>query len=91
MTKIKGSLCDIPVNEVYDNCKSLPRPAESNGLLIAKLKCNSDYRSHVLFEPVRPLFVENFLKFVKHHNHLYLDIQINMEKLPSNVLGFNNN
>ena len=90
LPKIKGSLCNIPVNEVYDNCKSLPRPADSNGLLIVKLKRKAEYRSHVLFEPVRPLFVESFLKFLKHHNHLYSDIQINMENLPSNVLDFNN-
>ena len=38
LPKIKGSLCNIPVNEVYDNCKSLPRPEDSNGLLIVKLK-----------------------------------------------------
>ena len=27
LPKIKGSLCNIPVIEVDDNCKSLPRPA----------------------------------------------------------------
>ena len=87
LPKIKGSLCNITV---YDNCKSLSRPADSNGLLLVKLKRKAEYRSHVLFEPVRPLFVESFLKFLKHHNHLYSDIQINMENLPSNVLDFNN-
>ena len=91
LPKIKGSLCNIPVNEVYDNCKSLPRPADSNGLLIVKFKCKAEYHTHALFEPVRPLFVENFLRFLKHHNHIYSDIQINMENLPSNVLDFNNN
>ena len=91
MPKIKDSLCNIPLNEVYDNCKSLPRPADSNSLLIIKLKCKAEYHTHVLFEPVRPLFVESFLRFLKHHNHLYSDMQINMENLPSNVLDFNNN
>ena len=88
LPKIKGILCNIPVNEVYNNCKSLPRPADSNGLLIVKLKRKAEYRSHVLFEPVRPLFVERFLKFLKHHNNFYSDIQINMENLPSNMLDF---
>ena len=37
LPKIKSSLCNIPVNKVYDNCKLLPRPADSNGLLIVKL------------------------------------------------------
>ena len=90
LPKIKGSLCNIPVNEVYDNCKSLPRPADSNGLLIVKLKCKVAYPSHFLFELVKPLFVESFLKFLKHHNHLYPDTQINMANFPSNVLDFNN-
>ena len=90
LPKIKGSLCNITVNEVYDNCKSLPRPEDSSGLLIVKLKRKAEYRSRVLSEPVRALFVKSVLKFLKHHNHLYSDIQINMENLPSNVLDFNN-
>ena len=52
LPKIKGSLCNIPVNEVYDNCISLPRPADSNGLLIVKLKPKVEYCSHALFETV---------------------------------------
>ena len=51
LPKIKGSLSNIPVIEVDDNCKSLPRPAYSNGLLIVKLKHKSQHPSHVLFEP----------------------------------------
>ena len=51
LPKIKGSLCNIPVIEVYDNCKSLPGPAYSNDLLIVKLKRKSQHPSHVLFEP----------------------------------------
>ena len=90
MPKIKGSLCNILVNEVYNNCKSLPRLAGSNGLLIVKLKRKTEYDSRVLFEQVRPLLVESFRKFLKHNNHLYSDIQINMGNLPSNVLDFNN-
>ena len=95
LPKIKGSLCNIPVNKVCDNCKSFPRPADSNGLLIVKLERKVEYRSHVLFEPVRPLFKVKLkffkLKFLKHHNHVYSDMQINMENCPSNVLDFNNN
>ena len=95
LPKIKGSLCNIPVNEVCDNCKSFPRPADSNGLLIVKLKRKAEYRSHVLFEPVRRLFKVKLkvlkLKFLKHHNHVYSDIRINMENCPLNVLDFNNN
>ena len=90
LPKIKGSLCNIPVNEVHDNYRSLPRPADSNGLLIVKLKRKAQYRSHVLFEPVRPVFVERFLKYLKNHSHLYSDIEINMDNLPSDLLDLNN-
>ena len=38
--KMKGSICNIPVTEVDVNCNTLARPADSNGLLILKLKCN---------------------------------------------------
>ena len=91
LPKIKVSLCNIPVNEVYDNCQSLPRPADSNGIVIVKLKRKAEFCNHVLFETVRPLFVESFLKFLKHYDHLYSATQINMENLPSNVLDFNYN
>ena len=60
LPKIKGSLCNIPVNEVYHNCKSLPRPADSNGLSIVKLKHKAEYRSHVLFEPVDHCLLKAF-------------------------------
>ena len=34
---IKGSICNIPVSEVDVNCNMLPRPVDSNGLIIVKL------------------------------------------------------
>ena len=90
LPKLKGSLCNIPVNEVYDNCRSLPRPADSNDLLIVKLKGKAQHCSHVLFEPVKPMFVEQFLKYLKNYNHLYSDIEINMDNLPLDLLDLNN-
>ena len=42
-TKMKGSICNIPVIEVDVNCNTSPRPADSNGLLIVKLKCKLEY------------------------------------------------
>ena len=36
--KIKVSICNIPVWEVDGDCNMLPRPADSNGLFIVKLK-----------------------------------------------------
>ena len=34
--KVKGSICNVPIH-VVDTCNSLPRSADSNGLLIVKL------------------------------------------------------
>ena len=65
--KIKGSICDIPVTEVNANCNTLPRPADSNGLLIVKLKLKLEYKSHVILEAVRAALVVQFLKFLKLH------------------------
>ena len=90
LPKTKRSLCNIPVNEVYDYCRSLPRPADSNGLLIVKLKHKAEYHSHVLSESVRPVFAKRFLKYLKNHNHLYSDIEINMDNLPLDLVDLNN-
>ena len=77
--------------KVYTNLEgSLPRPADSNDLLIVKLKRKVEYRSHVLFEPVRPVFVKRFLKYLKNHNYLYWDIEINMDNLALDLLDLNN-
>lgn len=37
-SKVKGSLCNIPIIEVFDTYKSLPKSAYSSGLVIVKLK-----------------------------------------------------
>ena len=36
--KVKGSICNILISEIDNNCNSLPRPADSNGVIIVKLK-----------------------------------------------------
>ena len=35
--KLKGALCNVPI-DVVDVCKPLSRPADSNGIVIVKLK-----------------------------------------------------
>ena len=44
----------------------------------------------MLIEPVRPVFVERFLKNLKNNNYLYSDIEINMDNLPLDFLDLNN-
>ena len=44
--KLKGALCNIPI-DVVDVGNTLPRPADSNGIIIVKLKGKLQYRGHV--------------------------------------------
>ena len=88
--KMKCSICNIPVAEVDVNCNALPRPADSNGLLIIKLKHKLEYKSHAIFEAVRPALVVQFLEFLKLHNHLYSDIEIDYNNIPVDMLGCHN-
>ena len=88
--KVKGNICNIPIAEIESNFKSLPRPADSNGIIVVKLKRKNEFRGHVLFEPVRPRFIESFLNYLKLNNHLYRDIKIVMENLPTGYPNLQN-
>ena len=55
--KIKGTIYNVLVEDAKTYCNTLPRPADSNGLVIVKLKRKIEYRGHVLFESVRPELV----------------------------------
>ena len=46
--KLKGSICNIPISEFGRNCMSLPRPTDSNGLIVFKMKRKAEYHSHIL-------------------------------------------
>ena len=65
----------------------LPRPADSNGLIIVKLNCKLEYKVHVVFETVMPDVVIQSLEFLRSHNDLYLDIEINPANIPADILG----
>ena len=43
-----------------------------------------------MFEPVRPEFVRSFLSYLKHNNHLYNSIDINLINIPQSMLQFGN-
>ena len=85
--KIKSSICNIPASKVDVNCNMLPRPADSNGLIIVMLKRKLEYKGHVVFEAVRPDVVIQFLEFLRSHNDLNLDTEINPANTPVDVLG----
>ena len=73
--------------EVDVNCNMLPRSADSNGLIIIKLKHKLEYKGHEVFEAVRPNVVIQFLEFLRSHNDLYSDMKINPANIPVDILG----
>ena len=70
--------CSIIPIDVVDVCNTPPRPADSNGIIIVKLKRKFQYRGHVCFESVRPNFMQNLL---------YHDTEIDL----GNISGFLHN
>ena len=80
--KLKGALCNVPI-DVVDICNTLPRPADSNGIVIVKLKRKLQYRGHVYFESVRPDIIFRLLQYLKLNNSLYHDIEIDVQNIPS--------
>ena len=85
-SKIKGSVCNVPIDN-NDLSSILPRPADSNGIVIVKLKRKLQYKGHVYFETVRPQFVYDFLCYLKTYNHLYSDVIINTGNISNNLLA----
>ena len=47
ITKIRGTICNVPIDRT-DISNTLPCESDSNGLVIATLKCKFDYRGHVI-------------------------------------------
>ena len=79
--KFKGAICNVSI-DIISTCNTLPHPADSNGLVILKLKRELEYQGHVYFEPVRPRFIFRILQFLKKENALYHDIDINLSNIP---------
>ena len=73
-------LCNVL--DVVSSCNALPRPADSNDLVIVKLENKLEYRGHVYFEPVPPRLTLRILQFLKKSNPLYHDIAINLSIIP---------
>ena len=78
--KLKGSICNVPI-DVEDVANTLPRSTNDNGFLIVKLKRKLEYRGHVVFEPIRPDFIQHILSYLKENNPLYHDIQIDVNNI----------
>ena len=88
--EVKGNICNTPITEIESNCKSLPRSADGNGIIVIKLKRKNEFRVHLLFEPVRLRIIKNFLNYLKLENHLYREFEIALENLPTGYPNFQN-
>ena len=86
MEKISGRICNIPI-DTTNVTNMLPQAADSNGVVIIKLNRKLycimviECHGHVLFEPVRPVFLKSILNYLKTNNHLYQDVVINTENI----------
>ena len=76
--KVKGAICNVPV-ECDNTCKVLPRPPDSSGIIMLKLKRKLQFRGHVYFQAVRPEVINVALNWLKLNNPLYHDITINIQ------------
>ena len=79
--KFKGAICNVPI-DVDFTCNTLPRSADSNGLVIVKLKRKLEYRGHGYFEPVCPSLIFKILQSLKKNYPLYHNIDINLSNIP---------
>ena len=85
-SKIRGTLCNFPIENVVGNYNILPRPADSNVLIIVKLKRKVRNKDHVILESVRPHFSKSLLLYMKQNNFLYSDVKVDLENIPKVLL-----
>lgn len=88
---MKGGICNIPISERYNNCNLLSMFADTNGVIIVKLKRKVGHRGYVIFEPLGPTIIESFLNSLRLNNHLYRYIEINMKNLRKWSLNLQKN
>ena len=88
--KIKGAICNVPVN-CDEMCNKLPRPPERSGIILLKLKRKLQFRGHVHFEPVRPEFIMTALTWLTANNPLYKDIQIDCGNIDVQLTDMTHN
>ena len=62
--KIKGTICNVLV-DCETVCHSLPRPSETSGIILLKLKRKLEYKGYQYYQPVRPEFLQEALEYLK--------------------------
>ena len=83
--KLKGSICNVSI-DTRDITDVLPRGADSNGIVMVKLKRKLMFHGHVYFEPVYPDIVMSALQYLKANNSLYNNISIDLNQIPENLI-----
>ena len=78
--KIKGAICNVPVS-CEETCHVLPRPPDSSGIIMLKLKRKLQFRGHVYFQAVRPEVVLHALQWLQGNNELYQNVAINLQNI----------
>ena len=78
--KIRGAICNVPVS-CEETCQVLPRPPDSSGIIMLKLKRKLQFRGHVYFQAVRPEVVLHALQWLQRNNELYENVAINLENI----------
>ena len=85
--KIENSICNIPI-KAGNICNILPRPADSNGLIVVKLKRDLKYRGYLYFEPVCPNVIYEPLHYLKTHNKFYENISVSKGLSSKEMINF---
>ena len=73
--KLKGAICNVPI-ETPNVCNVLPRGSDNNGIINVELKRKLSYKCPIISQQVRREKIQSLLSFLKNHNHLYKDIEI---------------
>ena len=74
--KIKGTIFNIPVQKIETNCSILPRPPNSNGIVIVKLTRKIEYKGHVSSTKVGAK-----ITYLKNNNQLYKNIRVDFNNI----------
>lgn len=84
--KIKQTICNVLIESAGIHY-ILPRPADSDGRIVVKVKQDLKRRSHVYFEPVRLFTIYQTLNYLKSYNKFYEGITIS-KGLRNEMLRF---
>ena len=84
--KIRGAICNVPVS-CEETCRVLPRPPDSSGITMLKLKRKLQFRGHVYFQAMHPEVVLHALQWLQRNNELYENVAINLENIDHELLS----